>query len=93
MIFLKESLAVVSILGCRFIGLSLLTYFSSSAGLLLREIKDFWPVALLLATLLYPANVDYTEDLLNRRFELEKRKELFDVAYNEIVKLGKPITR
>ncbi|XP_023540068.1 putative CCA tRNA nucleotidyltransferase 2 [Cucurbita pepo subsp. pepo] len=57
-------------------------------GLLLREIKDFWPVALLLATLLYPANVDYTEDLLNRRFELEKRTELFDVAYNEIVKLG-----
>ncbi|XP_022134377.1 putative CCA tRNA nucleotidyltransferase 2 isoform X2 [Momordica charantia] len=57
-------------------------------GLLLREIKDFWPVALLMATLLYPANVDYTEDLLNRHFELERRKELFDVAYNEIVKLG-----
>ncbi|CAK9313316.1 unnamed protein product [Citrullus colocynthis] len=57
-------------------------------GLLLREIKDFWPVALLMATLLYPANVDYTQDLLNRHFELEKRKELFDVVYNEIVKLG-----
>lgn len=54
----------------------------------MREIKDFWPVALLMATLLYPANVDYTEDLLNRHFELERRKELFDVAYNEIVKLG-----
>lgn len=58
------------------------------AGLLLREIKDFWPVALLMATLLYPANVDYTQDLLNRHFELQKRKELFDVVYNEIVKLG-----
>ncbi|XP_038886744.1 tRNA nucleotidyltransferase cca2 [Benincasa hispida] len=57
-------------------------------GLLLREIKDFWPVALLMATLLYPANVDYTQDLLNRHYELEKRKELFDVVYNEIVKLG-----
>lgn len=57
-------------------------------GLLLREIKDFWPVALLMATLLYPANVDYTQDLLNRHFELQKRKELFDVVYNEIVKLG-----
>lgn len=58
------------------------------AGLLLREIKDFWPVALLMATLLYPADVDYAQDLLNRHFELEKRKELFDDVYNEIVKLG-----
>lgn len=74
------------------IALFLLTHFPSSAGLLLREIKDFWPVALLMATLLYPPNVDYTEDLLNRHFELEKRKELFDVVYNEIVKLGKPQT-
>ncbi|KAA0031671.1 putative CCA tRNA nucleotidyltransferase 2 [Cucumis melo var. makuwa] len=57
-------------------------------GLLLREIKDFWPVALLMATLLYPANVDYAQDLLNQNFELEKRKELFDVIYNETVKLG-----
>lgn len=55
----------------------------------MREIKDFWPVALLMATLLYPSNVDYTEDLLNRHFELERRKELFDLVYNEIVKLGK----
>lgn len=54
----------------------------------MREIKDFWPVALLMATLLYPANVDYAQDLLNQNFELEKRKELFDVIYNETVKLG-----
>ncbi|GLU16385.1 hypothetical protein SLE2022_328220 [Rubroshorea leprosula] len=56
-------------------------------GFLLREIKDFWQVALLLSTLLYPADVNYTQDKLNKHFELEKRK-LFATVENAIVKLG-----
>ncbi|GLT71196.1 hypothetical protein SLA2020_432300 [Shorea laevis] len=57
-------------------------------GFLLREIKDFWRVALLLSTLLYPADTNYTQDMLNKHFELEKRRDLFVTVENAIVKLG-----
>ncbi|KAG6713589.1 hypothetical protein I3842_05G161000 [Carya illinoinensis] len=57
-------------------------------GLLLREIKDFWRVALLLSTLLYPTNVDHTEDFLKQHFQLDKRKDLFKAVENAITELG-----
>ncbi|KAK3230436.1 hypothetical protein Dsin_002317 [Dipteronia sinensis] len=57
-------------------------------GLLLREIKDFWRVALLISTLLYPINVDCTQDILSKNFQLDKRRELFTEVENAIIKLG-----
>ncbi|XP_021847913.2 tRNA nucleotidyltransferase cca2 [Spinacia oleracea] len=54
-------------------------------GLLLREIKEFWPVALLVSTLLYPNGVlceSSAEDL-----KLEKSEELFKLVKDVIVKL------
>ncbi|KAB2635563.1 CCA tRNA nucleotidyltransferase 2 [Pyrus ussuriensis x Pyrus communis] len=57
-------------------------------GFLLREIKDFWRVALLMSTLLYPPNIDCTEDLLSKNFELERRRSLFKAAEDAIFKLG-----
>ncbi|XP_010256421.1 PREDICTED: putative CCA tRNA nucleotidyltransferase 2 [Nelumbo nucifera] len=58
------------------------------AGLLLREIKGFWRVALLMSTLLYPINPKQNEELLDRHFELEKSRELFKRVENKIVDLG-----
>ncbi|GMY31397.1 tRNA nucleotidyltransferase cca2-like isoform X2 [Fagus crenata] len=57
-------------------------------GLLLREIKDFWRVALLLSTLLYPTDVDCTEDFPKQHFQLDKRKDLFTAVESAITKLG-----
>ncbi|PQP94027.1 putative CCA tRNA nucleotidyltransferase 2 [Prunus yedoensis var. nudiflora] len=57
-------------------------------GFLLRELKDFWRVALLMSTLVYPCNIDCTEDLLNKNFELERRRSLFKAAEDAILKLG-----
>lgn len=57
-------------------------------GFLLRELKDFWRVALLMSTLVYPRNIDCTEDLLNKNFELERRISLFKAAEDAILKLG-----
>ncbi|XP_034220731.1 tRNA nucleotidyltransferase cca2 isoform X2 [Prunus dulcis] len=57
-------------------------------GFLLRELKDFWRVALLMSTLVYPRNIDCTEDLLNKNFELERRRSLFKAAEDAVLKLG-----
>ncbi|XP_031266869.1 tRNA nucleotidyltransferase cca2 isoform X1 [Pistacia vera] len=57
-------------------------------GFLLREIKDFWRVALLMSTLLYPTDVDHTDDILNEHFQLDKRRDLFEAVENAISKLG-----
>ncbi|KAK0577476.1 hypothetical protein LWI29_033443 [Acer saccharum] len=57
-------------------------------GLLLREIKDFWRVALLISTLLYPIDVDCTQDILSKNFQLDKRRDLFTEVENAIIKLG-----
>lgn len=57
-------------------------------GLLLKEIKDFWQVALLISTLLYPTDIDCTQDITDRNFQLDKRKDLFVSVENAIVKLG-----
>ncbi|KAK0607548.1 hypothetical protein LWI29_016508 [Acer saccharum] len=57
-------------------------------GSLLREIKDFWRVALLISTLLYPTDVDCTQDILGKNFQLAKRRDLFMEVENAIIKLG-----
>ncbi|KAL6962004.1 CCA tRNA nucleotidyltransferase [Sarracenia purpurea var. burkii] len=58
------------------------------AGLLLREIKDFWRVALLASMLLYPTNIDVTKDSSAEQLELEKRAESFKMVENAIIELG-----
>ncbi|KAJ0086363.1 hypothetical protein Patl1_07803 [Pistacia atlantica] len=57
-------------------------------GFILREIKDFWRVALLMSILLYPGDVDHTDDILNKHFQLDKRRDLFEAVENAITKLG-----
>ncbi|KAL6189915.1 hypothetical protein ACLB2K_036316 [Fragaria x ananassa] len=51
-------------------------------GFLLREIKDFWRVALLMSTLLYPT------DVINKNFKPEDRRALFVEAEKAIYDLG-----
>nr|XP_010930817.1 putative CCA tRNA nucleotidyltransferase 2 [Elaeis guineensis] len=46
------------------------------AGLLLRQIKTFWRVALLLSALLYP-KVEHVGDPLTNNFETERSREIF----------------
>ncbi|PON45475.1 Poly A polymerase, head domain containing protein [Parasponia andersonii] len=55
-------------------------------GFLLREVKGFWRVALLMSTLLYEINS--TEDLLNKNFQLDKLKDTFKAAENTVTQLG-----
>lgn len=55
-------------------------------GFLLREIKDFWRVALLMSTLLHKIN--YDEDLLSKNFQLAELRDLFKAVENTIVELG-----
>lgn len=43
----------------------------------------------MLSTLLYPTEVDYTEDFLKHQFQLDKRKDLFKAIESAISKLGK----
>ncbi|KAM7515278.1 hypothetical protein LguiA_004861 [Lonicera macranthoides] len=58
------------------------------AGLLLREIKNFWRAALLLSTLIYPSNIDSTTNSPIDHFELGKRRELFKKVEDKIINLG-----
>lgn len=60
--------------------------FCSLPGLLLREIKDFWRVALLLSTLLYPNNIDSI--VSTEHFDLDKRRKLFKQIEEAITKQG-----
>ncbi|KAF7845004.1 putative CCA tRNA nucleotidyltransferase 2 isoform X1 [Senna tora] len=54
-------------------------------GFLLREVKEFWRVALLISTLLHPID-DSTEDV---QLQLWKRRDVFKSVENRIVvKLG-----
>ncbi|XP_039003191.1 tRNA nucleotidyltransferase cca2-like isoform X2 [Hibiscus syriacus] len=57
-------------------------------GFLLREIKDFWRVALLVSTLLYHSDIDCSQDIIGDHFQLDKRKGIFVSVENAIVKLG-----
>ncbi|XP_076887453.1 tRNA nucleotidyltransferase cca2-like [Bidens hawaiensis] len=53
-------------------------------GLVVREIKDLWRAALMLSTLLY--NNGSSGEVIER--DLEKRKQVFRVVEEEILKLG-----
>ncbi|WCJ35041.1 Polynucleotide adenylyltransferase family protein [Euphorbia peplus] len=59
-----------------------------SAGFLLREIKDFWRVALLIASMIYPTNVDSNQDFIEKKIDLDKRRELFETVEKAITQLG-----
>lgn len=41
-----------------------------------------------MSTLLYPTDTDFSQDILNKCFQLEKRKDIFVSVENAIVKLG-----
>ena len=63
-------------------------FYETYTGFLLREIKDFWRVTLLLSTLLYPTEVDCTEDFPKQHFQLDKQRDLFEAVESAIAKLG-----
>ncbi|XP_073013457.1 tRNA nucleotidyltransferase cca2 [Typha latifolia] len=56
------------------------------AGLLLRQIKDFWRVALLMSTLLYP-EANHTGGNLSTYMELDRRKDTFFRVESAITEL------
>lgn len=62
--------------------------FSSQTGLLLREIKEFWRVALLLSMQLHPVDIVSSTSFSNENFELEKRSGLFKSVENAVGALG-----
>ncbi|XP_047322535.1 tRNA nucleotidyltransferase cca2 [Impatiens glandulifera] len=55
-----------------------------SVGKLLREIKDFWRVALLTSLLLHPTDIISS----NEESSIKKRGEVFKKVENEIMKMG-----
>lgn len=55
-------------------------------GLLLRQIKEFWRVALLMSTLLYPVG-DHNSDS-GGHFDLDRRREIFSRVESTIYELG-----
>ncbi|XP_027149107.1 putative CCA tRNA nucleotidyltransferase 2 [Coffea eugenioides] len=54
------------------------------AGLLLRDIKDFWRAALLLSMLLYPTDI-YSA---TSSFEFDKRREVYNMVEEAILEKG-----
>ncbi|OIT30577.1 PREDICTED: putative CCA tRNA nucleotidyltransferase 2 [Nicotiana attenuata] len=58
------------------------------AGLLLREIKEFWRVALLLSMQLHPVDIVSSTSFSNENFELDKRSGLFKSVENAVGALG-----
>ncbi|KAK4279735.1 hypothetical protein QN277_011463 [Acacia crassicarpa] len=54
-------------------------------GFLLRELKDYWRVALLISTLVHPID---TGDAKDEHLQLCKRRDLFKTLENSIIKLG-----
>ncbi|XP_039132872.1 LOW QUALITY PROTEIN: tRNA nucleotidyltransferase cca2 [Dioscorea cayenensis subsp. rotundata] len=71
-----ESDIVAEELGDECLGFSSTSKRRVLAGLLLRQIKDFWRVALLISALLYPELV-HAGYPLSTDLELDKRKEIF----------------
>lgn len=55
-------------------------------GLLLRQLKDFWRVALLMSTLL-STNNDHTEEFLRDLSKLEEKRDTFIRVENSIIEL------
>ncbi|XP_073023389.1 tRNA nucleotidyltransferase cca2-like isoform X1 [Primulina eburnea] len=58
------------------------------AGLLLREIKEFWRTALVLSILLYPTDLGLAGNTSRVVAELTNRRELFNGVENAIMELG-----
>ncbi|CAA2942564.1 CCA tRNA nucleotidyltransferase 2 [Olea europaea subsp. europaea] len=58
------------------------------AGLLLREIKDFWRAALVLSMLLHPSIIGCTTNSSKEESELDKKGELFKGIEKAILELG-----
>ncbi|KAL5538639.1 hypothetical protein UlMin_042644 [Ulmus minor] len=69
-----------------FVDIPLSSQLRVLTGFLLREIKDFWRVALLMSTLLY--KVDSVEDLLNKNYQLDNKRDIYKAAENAIIELG-----
>lgn len=72
----KDFKIVEAELGDEFLDIPFDSRIRVLAGLLLRQIKSFWRVALLLSTLLYP-KVEHAGDSLTDNFKTEKRREIF----------------
>ncbi|KAL9270254.1 ATP-dependent DNA helicase Q-like 1-like protein [Drosera capensis] len=58
-------------------------------GLLLREIKDLWEVALLVCVLSYPNGIK--QELLEEDLDMDKRRDLFKLVHDLIINLGIPV--
>ncbi|XP_028782087.1 putative CCA tRNA nucleotidyltransferase 2 isoform X2 [Neltuma alba] len=54
-------------------------------GFLLRELKEYWRVALFISTLVHPVDIGEAED---EHSQLCKRRDLFKTLENSIIKLG-----
>lgn len=61
------------------------------AGLLLREIKDFWRPSLVLSLLLYPQDIVSSKDSSSEDAELNERRSLFDRVEKAILEMGNGI--
>ncbi|KAH0778068.1 hypothetical protein KY290_009479 [Solanum tuberosum] len=57
-------------------------------GLLLREIKEFWRVTLLLSMQLHPVDIVSSTSFSNENFELDKSSGLFKTVENAVRTLG-----
>ncbi|XP_049344753.1 tRNA nucleotidyltransferase cca2 isoform X2 [Solanum verrucosum] len=57
-------------------------------GLLLREIKEFWRVTLLLSMQLHPVDIVSSTSFSNENFELDKSSGLFKSVENAVRTLG-----
>ncbi|CAN4119650.1 unnamed protein product [Withania somnifera] len=57
-------------------------------GILLREIKEFWRVALLLSMQLYPVDIVSSTSFSNENFELDKRGGIFNTVETAVRTLG-----
>lgn len=64
-------------------------YFSDT-GFLLREMKDFWRVALLISMLSYPADVAFCEDSSDGHQNSIMKGEVFKSVEKAILRLGDP---
>ncbi|MCD7467097.1 hypothetical protein HAX54_004309 [Datura stramonium] len=57
-------------------------------GFLLREIEEFWRVALLLSMQLHPVDIVSSTSFSNENFELDKRSGVFKTVENAVRTLG-----
>lgn len=51
----------------------------------MRDLRDFWRVALLISIILHPIDISDSED---EHSQLKKRRDLFIAVENSITKLG-----